>query len=417
MDDSDPTRRPLDTSALRDHLESGLSRHLDVLRRWVSINSYTGNPQGVNELGRLTAETFAALGFAAARVRSARPDVGQHLVLTRPAATASAPTVALVSHLDTVYTADEESANAFGFRHVGDRIYGPGVSDAKGGTLLALMVLDTLAHVAPDVFEAVHWKVGLNAAEEILEPEFSTALLDLLRGRVLAVLVFEPGLDTVGPRPLVVARKGRAQFRIVVAGRGAHAGVDFWKGRNAVIDACGLALALDRLSDRDRDRTVNIGRFSGGTVANRVPHAAEIDGEIRTFDPASLQEALQAIDVALNNLRARGGQATIAISEQVSPWSRNDRTDRLFAIWERAATLAGERVVPQARGGLSDGNFLWHEFPTLDGLGPAGAHFHCSERSDDSSKDQEYAVRSSFVPKAIVTALALGELIATEQTG
>src|SRR5690349_11117054 len=37
----------------------------ELLRRMVGINSFTGNRDGVNQLGRFTAESFASLGFTA----------------------------------------------------------------------------------------------------------------------------------------------------------------------------------------------------------------------------------------------------------------------------------------------------------------------------------------------------------------
>jgi glutamate carboxypeptidase len=69
------------------------------------------------------------------------------------------------------------------------------------------------------------------------------------------------------------------------------------------------------------------------------------------------------------------------------------------------------RVSQEQRGGLSDGNLLWERFPTLDGLGPAGNNAHCSERSPDGSKDQEYVLVGSFVPKALLNALAIMRLV------
>jgi glutamate carboxypeptidase len=71
----------------------------------------------------------------------------------------------------------------------------------------------------------------------------------------------------------------------------------------------------------------------------------------------------------------------------------------------------GIQVSPEERGGLSDGNLLWNDFPTLDGLGPTGANAHCSERSQDGSKDQEYAERSSFIPKTMLNVVAILELL------
>ena len=67
-------------------------------------------------------------------------------------------------------------------------------------------------------------------------------------------------------------------------------------------------------------------------------------------------------------------------------------------------------VGAQSRGGLSDGNWLWDLLPTIDGLGPEGAYAHSSERSGDGSKDHEYALASSFVPKAVLNIAAIVRL-------
>ena len=45
---------------------------LEMLRQMVGINSFTANRQGVDRLGRLTAECFAPLGFTAEFVPSAQ---------------------------------------------------------------------------------------------------------------------------------------------------------------------------------------------------------------------------------------------------------------------------------------------------------------------------------------------------------
>jgi glutamate carboxypeptidase len=72
----------------------------------------------------------------------------------------------------------------------------------------------------------------------------------------------------------------------------------------------------------------------------------------------------------------------------------------------------GLTVQRQERGGLSDGNVLWHRFPTIDGLGPRGEHSHCSERSADGRKVPEWVDVDSFVPKAVMNAQAIARLLA-----
>ena len=73
----------LEKAHLTAYLDQQLPAALEMLREMVEINSFTGNPEGVNRLGRLTAERFAPLGFQAEFVASTNPGWGNHLVLTR----------------------------------------------------------------------------------------------------------------------------------------------------------------------------------------------------------------------------------------------------------------------------------------------------------------------------------------------
>ena len=133
---------------LQDYFQENLPDYLDLLQEMVSINSFTANAAGVNALAGLTAERFADLGFKAEQIQSANPSFGKHLVLTRKGRTNLV--LGLVSHLDTVFPPEEEAANNFTWRVEGDRIYGPGTNDIKGGTVMIYMVLDAIrAFVMP----------------------------------------------------------------------------------------------------------------------------------------------------------------------------------------------------------------------------------------------------------------------------
>ena len=88
----------------------------------VNINSFTSNRDGVNRLSMLTAEFFTPLGFQAEFVPSSNAELGNHLVMTRPGR--SNKSVGMVSHLDTVFPPEEETANQFHWQVDGDRIFG-----------------------------------------------------------------------------------------------------------------------------------------------------------------------------------------------------------------------------------------------------------------------------------------------------
>src|SRR3954468_3880448 len=115
---------------LNSYLESKLPKALELLSKMVSINSYTINKEGVNRLARFTAEAFAPLGFSAEFVPAENPEFGNHLVLTRRGKTEK--NVALISHLDTVFSPEEEERNNFSWLVEGDRLFGPGTQDIKG---------------------------------------------------------------------------------------------------------------------------------------------------------------------------------------------------------------------------------------------------------------------------------------------
>jgi glutamate carboxypeptidase len=94
------------------------------------------------------------------------------------------------------------------------------------------------------------------------------------------------------------------------------------------------------------------------------------------------------------------------------PWAPNDRSQMLLQHWRTTGQALGLTIAPQQRGGLSDGNWTWQQVPTIDGLGPDGGNAHCSERSEDGSKDQEYVLPDSYLPKGLLNLLAIHKLVA-----
>jgi glutamate carboxypeptidase len=403
-------------SILQEHFTLNLPDYLATLRHMVDINSFTVHAAGVNELGQVTATLFAQLGFKAEFVQSAMPGYGKHLVLTRDGRTPQ--TIGLVSHLDTVFPPEEEIRNNFHWRQEGDRIYGPGTVDIKGGTILIYMMLDALNSHAPEQFEAVNWVILVDAAEEAEAEDFGQLCIDRLEGPdTLACLIFEGGSKVEDTYQVVVARKGMAVFQVKTEGRSSHAGSFHPNGANAVVQMAHTILKLSAITDYKRDVTVNVGTMRGGVVTNRVPHEAESWLEMRTFRPEVYDETVDKI-LALNGevdvvSSVDGYSCTVDVNlyRKTPPWARNKATDHLFAVWREAGAELGFTVLPEERGGLSDGNHFWQRIPTLDGLGPSGGNAHCSERSEDGSKDQEFALVSSFVPKATLNTMAILRLI------
>ena len=401
---------------LRLYLENKLPSYLDLLQQMVAINSFTSNPAGVNRLGRLTADVFADLGFRAETVPHENPLFGDHLILTREGNGRSK--VGFVSHLDTVFPASEEKENNFHWREEGDRIYGPGTVDIKGGTVLMLMVLDALHYVAPPLYEETTWVLLLDASEEADGEQFGRLCVDRLQGDdTAACLIFEGGGIDDGNAHVVVARKGMAVYRVTAEGRAAHAGSAHERGANAIVQLAEAVGQIAGFTDYERDLTFNVGTLSGGSVVNRVPHSASASVEMRAFREDVYEEGMARmlalpqtppVQSANGDYRCR---LDVEVVRTTQPWPRNEDTDRLLSIWQEAGAELDIRVWPEERGGLSDGNYFWDVVACLDGLGPAGGNAHCSQRSADGDKDQEFVRRDSFVPKALLNTVALLKLL------
>jgi glutamate carboxypeptidase len=397
----------MDVAQLKHSAEKYLPKTLDWLQRMVKINSFTTNVEGVNELGKLTADCFSELGFISTLIPSAHPQHGNHLFLSR--GPSDQKPIVLVTHLDTVFPPEEERLHHFGWLEEGNRIYGPGTVDNKGGTMMIWLMMQVMREVNPALFEATHWLIAANAAEEVIGSDFAERTRDCCPEGVRAVLVFEGApLDETGWH-VVTSRKGRSEYRITCTGRAAHAGSNHGLGINAVVELAKVLPTAAALTDSTRDLTINVANIHGGTVLNRVPHEAVAELEMRAYDPGVLASAGQALQ-ALAGITDAGAEIRVEQVGGTRAWPGGAGTDQLFQLWTKHASLIGECALAVRRGGLSDANYLCGLGPTLDALGPIGANAHCSERSVDGMKLPEYVVPASFVLKTVMNLLAIADL-------
>jgi glutamate carboxypeptidase len=193
-----------------------------------------------------------------------------------------------------------------------------------------------------------------------------------------AVLVLEP---SQGPKGfLKTSRKGVGDVTIRVRGRASHAGVDFEKGRNAIVELARQLLEVVKFTDLGRGITINPGVIQGGTRSNVVAAEAwaEVDLRIaRAVDAAELEQRFAA-------LKPFDPECSLEISGGINrpPMERTEGTVRLFHTAQELGRIIGMEVQESSTGGGSDGNFTSAlGIPTLDGLGALGEGAHASNES------------------------------------
>jgi glutamate carboxypeptidase len=379
-----------------------IPQSLRFLQALVEINSHTGHSAGVNANAQLIANQFGCFGWELLTQACSEPNSGSHMALDSGFC---GPTALIVSHLDTVYTEDEQQRLASAWIQEGENVRGPGVFDIKGGTAMMWLAMRVMEDVATDAFRSVRWLAAWNAAEERLAADFAPWCLGL-SADVRAALVFEGDNGTRESLEIVDQRCGIATYRIHCKGVGAHAGNNHQSGRNAILGLARAALEISGWTNYQKDLTVNVGFIHGGEASNRVPDNAEALFEIRFSEPS---DHLEASD-SLVRLAANTAGNDILHIEQLSyipPLSRNKGSRWLSSIWKDAARDCGDSISVGGRRGISDANYLSAHVPTIDGLGPCGGNPHGILHDGPARKITEFLDLSSMAGKTELNVLAL----------
>ncbi len=341
---------------------------LAFLTQMVEHESPTLDKGAVDRYGAFICDAFRAIGASVETIPQTEYGDHHRLTFDPPGGASEEGQITILCHLDTVWAIGELARQPI--RVEGNRMYGPGIYDMKGGTLLALYALKALAAEGPSTRRRI--VVLLTSEEEIGSPTSRAAIEDEAR-RSTYVLCLEAPMTPHGA--LKTARKGVGRFNLTIGGRAAHAGVDPTKGISAVTELANQILALNALNDHAVGTTLNVGVVSGGTRANVVPAEATAAIDLRV---ATLAEADRVIPAILGLTPTVPG-ATVAITGGLNrpPMERTAAIGALFARARELGAAFGHEVTEAATGGGSDGQFAAAlGVPTLDGLGIVGDGAH-----------------------------------------
>jgi glutamate carboxypeptidase len=168
-----------------------------------------------------------------------------------------------------------------------------------------------------------------------------------------------------------------SDFRIEIAGRAAHAGVEPERGRSAILEAAHKTIALQALNGRWPGVTVNVGVVHGGTRSNVVAERCAIEVDVRSPAADSLAAVEAAIEGIANEHTVEDVEVHVTGGKWHRPMEKKEGGARLAAIATAVARELGFDLRDAATGGASDANTTSAAgVPTLDGLGPIGGDDH-----------------------------------------
>jgi len=356
------------------------SSSLDTLLSWVRTESPTHDTAGVNRMMDLVVAQMADAPVAVERLPGEQ-GLGDALVL-RAGPQRDEPAILVMSHLDTVHPVGTLERD-LPLRIEGDRLYGPGVYDMKGGAYFALEAFKDVARRS----SAARPIVFIVTPDEEIGSPMTRPVIEAIGRRSAVALVTEPARD--GGR-IVTSRKGVGRFDVHVEGRPAHAGSRHKDGRNAIYEAARQILAVEALTDYARGITTTVGMVSGGTAVNTIPQHCRFPVDLRVETVADGEEMTRA----LLGLKPENPDFKVTVTGGMNrpPYERSEGTAKLFDhARELAAEIGFDLVSSDKVGGGSDGNFTAAiGIPTLDGLGIDG---------DGAHTLNEYGLISSIAPR------------------
>jgi glutamate carboxypeptidase len=354
---------------------------LAAVNAWVAIESPTQDATAVNRVSVHAEGILRAIGATIERIPG-EGGIGDILISRIPGA-ANGPGILLLGHMDTVHPVGT-LAGPLQMRIVGDRAYGPGIYDMKGGNSIAF---SALAHLhATGRRPKLPVTVMMIPDEEIGSP-FSRPHIEAEAKKHAIVLVVEPSGDF---GRITIARHGIARYHVRTTGVPAHAGAYHAKGRSAIREMARQILAIEAMTDYDRNVTLNVGIVHGGTHENMVP----LSCEAIVYCLVPLPEHEAEVRAKLLALTAVDPDVKLEVTPGLyrPSFVKSPAIQRLY---DHTAALAEEIGYPvkgeRVAGGGSDGNFTGAlGVPTLDGLGVLG---------DGPHTHQEYLLVSCLVPR------------------
>lgn len=395
-----------DELALSQWLDGQEDDMVEMIERITNINSGSLNKPGVNEMADIFSRELQQLGFSISTLpgetiempscpgSNYNIDVADHVLASRAG---NGTRLLLMGHLDTVFPLNSPFQT---FRREGDMMYGPGVSDMKGGLvvmLYALKALDEFAHLQDKSITLL-----LNSDEEV----GSLSSRKYLEQQALLHdygLVYEPGTS------LVRQRKGLGQARFVITGKASHAGAAHEQGRSAIKELAYKIVEIERMTDYESGVTVNVGVVNGGEARNTIAPCAEALIDLRY---PQAQQGLDAVAQFEDIFASVYSYAVDSGEISTESWTNLHRppkiptpeSDYLLQKTLSISKLLGQTIGVGDSGGGTDGSLTQAVgLPTLDSLGGSGSGAH---------SDREEGRISSLVERAKLSAILIHRLTA-----
>lgn len=335
-----------------------------------NIESPTQDKAGVDAVGRYIAVRARARGW---EVEVCPQTVSGNCVCITMNPEATGAPVVFSGHMDTVHP-----VGLFGDPpvHCADgKIYGPGVTDCKGGIAAAFLAMHALENAG---FTERPIRLLLQSDEENSSITSDKATVRYMAEKARGCAAFL-NCEPHGPGVLTVARRGILRYRFEITGKASH-GASCYAGVSAIREAACKIIELEKWKDKN-GVTCNCGIISGGSAENTVPQSCTFTADIRYKTGAEMEQVKRKVQEIAETSFVEGSKCVLILSSERPAM---ERIDRNLALFERISQIFEENGLENVsmvlgHGGSDAADMTACGIPCLDSFGVRGEFIH-SER-------------------------------------
>jgi len=348
-------------------IDSLNDEYIKVLTDVCNIESPTDYKEGVDRVGKYFSEKAAHKGWI---VESQHQEISGDCICITMNPDAKAAPVCISGHMDTVHP-----VGLFGETPVridDEKIYGPGVTDCKGGVVAGFMAMDALEKCG---FDKRPVKLILQSDEENGSRNSNKTTVEYMAEKAKGCIAF---LNTEPYKEggLVITRKGIRKYRLEITGKSAHSSVCD-TGVSAISEAAQKIIRLEQYKDRD-SITCNCGIISGGTAENTVPEKCIFTADFRFSNDEERMEIDRVVKEIADTSFIGGTTCTLTLASYRCAMYETKKNLELFDKIKKIYNENGiADITPRRTFGASDTADLTEKGITcLDGFGAEGGNIH-----------------------------------------
>ena len=390
---------------------------LDFLEEIVNVNSGTFNIDGVREVGHVFEKAFADLGFDT-RWSEMPTEMNRagHLVCEINTGKVKGKKVLLLGHFDTVF---EEDSPFQSLTKDGNKWFGPGVNDMKGGDVIMLYALKAL-HQSGALKNTQIIAIYTGDEEDVGQPlEISRKDMVDAAKRSDVALGFEgaTGLDYA-----TVARRSAGTWLLETEGKRAHSSGVFSENTGA-----GAIFEMSRILNRfyselqEENLTFNPGAVVGGTFVkfdegtasgeafgktNVVAPDAVVSGDIRCLTEEQLEQTVSKMEnIVADHLPETN--ASISFSLLYPPMSPTEGNYEVLKVLDGVSLALGQgevKAYDPSKRGAGDISFVAKYVDALDGLGTMGGRSHTPDEYLEVEHFEDLTKRAALLIYRLINA-------------